>query len=188
MSDILWLIFEFFKAGLFAVGGGLATLPFLARMSESHPTWFTTEMLANMVAISESTPGPLGVNMATYVGYTVAGVPGGIIATLSLVAPSVIIIMLIYKVLQQYKNSPAVESVFTGLRPAVTGLIAAAGFSVFRMAVLTGDPGSIFTLVSWKALALFAVLFAGTQWKKTKNLHPVAFIAVGAVVGLLVAF
>ena len=188
MSDILWLLFEFFKAGLFAVGGGLATLPFLARMSESHPTWFTTEMLANMVAISESTPGPLGVNMATYVGYTVAGVPGGIIATLSLVAPSVIIIMLIYKVLQQYKNNPTVESVFTGLRPAVTGLIAAAGFSVFRMAVLTGPKDSVFTMVSWKALILFAILFAGTQWKKTRGLHPILFIAAGAVAGLFVAF
>jgi len=188
MSDILWLIYEFFKAGLFAVGGGLATLPFLTRMSVSHPDWFTTEMLANMVAISESTPGPLGVNMATYVGYTVAGVPGGVIATLSLVAPSVIIIMLIYRVLQQYKNNRTVENVFTGLRPAVTGLIAAAGFSVFRMAVLTGGSGSLITLVSWKALLLFAVLFAGTQWKKTRGLHPVLFIAAGAVVGLLVAF
>ena len=182
MSDILWLVFEFFKAGLFAVGGGLATLPFLARMSESHPAWFTTEMLANMVAISESTPGPLGVNMATYVGYTVAGVPGGIVATLSLVAPSVIIIMLIYRVLQQYKNNPTVENVFTGLRPAVTGLIAAAGFSVFRMAAFVGG------VLSWKALVLFGAVLALTQWKKTKGLHPVLFIAAGAVVGLLVAF
>ena len=187
MSNILWLIYEFFKAGLFAVGGGLATLPFLTQMSVSHPDWFTTEMLANMVAISESTPGPLGVNMATYVGYTVAGIPGGIIATLSLVAPSVAIIMIIYRVLEQYKNSPAVQSVFGGLRPAVTGLIAAAGFSVFRMAILTGE-GSLLALVNWKALALFAVLFALTQWKKTKDLHPVLFIAAGAVVGLLVAF
>ena len=187
MSDILWLIYEFFKAGLFAVGGGLATLPFLTRMSVSHPDWFTTEMLANMVAISESTPGPLGVNMATYVGYTVAGIPGGIIATLSLVAPSVVIIMLIYRVLEAYKNSPLVESIFSGLRPATTGLIAAAGFSVFRMAILTGESGGLLSLVSWKALALFAVLFAGTQWKKTKSLHPAAFIAIGAAVGLLVA-
>lgn len=188
MTDILWLIYEFFKAGLFAVGGGLATLPFLARMAESHPAWFTTEMLANMVAISESTPGPLGVNMATYVGYTVAGIPGGAIATLSLVAPSVAIIMLIYRVLQQYKNSAAVKSIFGGLRPAVTGLIAAAGFSVFRMAVLTGETGSLAALVNWKALALFAVLLAGTQWKKTKGFHPVLFIAVGALVGLLASF
>ena len=186
MTDILWLIFEFFKAGLFAVGGGLATLPYLTRMSQAHPTWFTTEMLANMVAISESTPGPLGINMATYVGYTVAGIPGGVVATLALVTPAVIIIMLIYRVLQQYKTNPLVVSGFGALRPAVTGLIAAAGYSVFRMAVLTGDPGSLFTLISWKALALCAALFALTQIKKTKNLHPVLFIAAGAVVGLLV--
>ena len=186
MTDILWLIYEFFKAGLFAVGGGLATLPFLSRMSQAHPHWFDTQMLANMVAISESTPGPLGVNMATYVGYTVAGIPGGIIATLSLVCPSVIIIMLIFKVLEQYKNNPLVQSGFAGLRPAVTGLIAAAGYSVFRMAVLTGGGDTIFTIISWKALLLFAVIFVLTQLKKTKGLHPALFIACGAVVGLLV--
>ena len=124
--------------------------------------------------------------MATYVGYTVAGVPGGVIATLALVAPAVAIIMLIYRVLQQYKTNPLVVSGFAALRPAVTGLIAAAGYSVFRMAVLTGEPGSLFTLVSWKALILCIVLFVLTQLKKTKNLHPVLFIAVGAAVGLLV--
>ena len=182
MTRILWLIYEFFKTGLFAVGGGLATLPFLTRMSASHPDWFSTEMLANMVAISESTPGPLGVNMATYVGYSVAGVPGAVTATLSLVCPSVIIIMLIYRVLQQYKNHPVVQNVFAGLRPAVTGLIAAAGFSVFRMAAFVGG------VLSWKALVLFGAVLALTQWKKTKGLHPVLFIAVGAVVGLLVQF
>ena len=186
MSDILWLVVEFFKAGLFAVGGGLATLPYLTRMAENHPTWFTTEMLANMVAISESTPGPLGINMATYVGYTVAGIPGGVTATLSLVAPSVIVTLLIYRVLRQYKSSPLVQDVFGGLRPAVTGLIAAAGFSVFRMAVLTGPSDSLLTLINWKALALGAVIFALTQLKQTKNLHPALFIAAGAVVGLLV--
>ena len=186
MSEILWLIYEFFKAGLFAVGGGLATLPYLTRMGESHPSWFTTEMLANMVAISESTPGPLGINMATYVGYTVAGIPGGVIATLALVTPSVIIIMLIYRVLRQYKDSPLVQSGFRGLRPAVTGLIAAAGYSVLRMAVLTRSGEGLLSQVSWAALALFAALLALTQWKKTKNLHPALFIAVGAVVGLLV--
>ena len=186
MTNILLLIYEFFKAGLFAVGGGLATLPFLTRMCQTHPDWFTTEMLANMVAISESTPGPLGVNMATYVGYTVAGIPGGIIATLSLVAPSVIVILLIYRVLNQYKNNRYVENAFSGLRPAVTGLIAAAGFSVFRMAVLTGTSSGLLGRISWPALALFAVILFLTQWKKTKKLHPILFICVGAAVGLLI--
>lgn len=185
MSDLFWLVFEFFKAGLFAVGGGLATLPYLSRMSQSHPTWFTTEMLANMVAISESTPGPLGVNMATYVGYTVAGIPGGIVATLSLVAPSVIIIMLIFKVLEQYKNNPLVQSGFSGLRPAVTGLIAAAGFSVLRMSVFREGAAGFVDMFRWKGIILFVALFALTQFKKTKNLHPILFIVCGAVIGLL---
>ena len=185
MSDLLWLVFEFFKAGLFAVGGGLATLPFLTRMSQNHPAWFTTEMLANMVAISESTPGPLGVNMATYVGYTVAGIPGGVLATLSLVMPSVIIIMLIFRVLEQYKSNPLVQNGFAGLRPAVTGLIAAAGFSVLRMSVFNADGIGFFGMFRWKAILLLAVLFALTQMKKTKDFHPILFIACGAVIGLI---
>ena len=90
----LRLFLEFFKAGLFAVGGGLATLPFLSNMATSTG-WFTHSQLADMVAVSESTPGPLGVNMATYVGYTVKGVPGAVIATLGLITPSVIIILII---------------------------------------------------------------------------------------------
>jgi len=186
MMKLLVLLYEFFKIGLFSVGGGLATLPFLTQMSASHPDWFSTEMLANMVAISESTPGPLGVNMATYVGYTVAGIPGGILATLSLVCPSVIIIMLIYRVLNQYKNNRQVQNAFAGLRPAVTGLIAAAGFSVLRMAVITGGEGGFFSRINWIGAAVFAMLVFFTQWNKTKKLHPILFIAVGAVLGLLI--
>ena len=89
----LTLIGEFFKTGLFAVGGGLATLPFLSRMGEIYG-WFTKEELANMIAVSESTPGPIGVNMATYVGFSTAGVPGAVVATLGLITPSVIIILI----------------------------------------------------------------------------------------------
>lgn len=184
----LMLAYEFFKAGLFAVGGGLATLPFLTQMSISHPDWFTQEMLANMVAISESTPGPLGVNMATYVGYTTAGIPGALTATFALVCPSVIIIMLIYKVLEQYKNSPLVQSVFSGLRPATTGLIAAAGFSVFKMSVYTANAAGFFSGIHWLGILFFLVLLWFREWKKTSKLHPIVFIAVGAAAGLLIAF
>ena len=187
MTDLLWLIYEFFKTGLFSIGGGLATLPYLTRMGEAHAGWFSPEMLANMVAISESTPGPMGVNMATYVGYTVAGIPGAVLATLSLVAPSVIIIMLVYKILQKYINHPRVQNVFAALRPAVTGLIAAAGFSVLRMAVLNGQGEGILSFINVKALIFYAVILFLTQWKKTKNIHPVLFIAAGAVLGLIVA-
>ena len=90
----LQLFWEFFKAGLFSVGGGLATLPFLYDISD-RLGWFTHAQIADMLAISESTPGPIGVNMATYAGFTSAGIPGGVVATLGLVTPSVIVILII---------------------------------------------------------------------------------------------
>jgi len=179
---LLLLCWEFFKTGLFAVGGGLATLPFLNQMSVKYPHWFTTEMLADMVAVSESTPGPIGVNMATYVGYTVAGIPGALLATCSLVLPSLITILIVARVLDRFQKNRYVITAFEGLRPAVAGLIAAAGWSVFRMAILTGN--SVLG-INWVALALFAVLFFFTQFKPTKKLHPLLFIAVGALFGVL---
>ena len=100
----LRLFYEFFKAGLFAVGGGMATLPFLYDISDSTG-WFTHSQLADMIAVSESTPGPIGVNMATYVGYTTGGIPGAVIATLGLITPSIIIILIIAKALQAFRQS-----------------------------------------------------------------------------------
>ena len=100
----LRLMIEFFKTGLFAIGGGLATLPFLYELSEKTG-WFTTTDISNMIAISESTPGPIGINMSTYVGFHTAGLLGGIVTTLSLVLPSIIIIEIISKVLTKFKES-----------------------------------------------------------------------------------
>lgn len=177
---ILTLCIEFFLTGLFAIGGGLATLPFLTQMSLRHPEWFTQEMLVNMVAVSESTPGPIGVNMATYVGYTVAGVPGSILATLSLVLPSLIIIMIIARLLEQYRNNPLVDTVFGTLRPVVVGLIASAAFTILKL-VLMPTAGAGF---AWINLVLLAVLFTLTQFKPTRNLHPILFILIGAALGI----
>ena len=105
----LLLFAEFFKIGLLAVGGGLVTLPFLFDLAEKYP-WFDVKTLTDMVAISESTPGPLGVNMATYAGFSAAGIGGGIVATLGLVLPSLLIIVLLAKVLQKYRNHPILFS------------------------------------------------------------------------------
>ncbi len=181
--ELLKMCYEFFKTGLFAVGGGLATLPFLSRMSDSYPHWFTQAQLADMVAVSESTPGAIGVNMATYVGYTVFGIPGAVLATLSLVLPSIIVITLIAKALDRYNNSILVQTTFTALRPAVTGLIAAAGYAVFSMAVSL-DFGAI-SSISLPSLILFAALAVLTNIKKLSKIHPVAFIALGAAAGLI---
>ncbi len=190
MTLYLRLYWEFFKTGLFAVGGGMATLPFLKDIGASTG-WFTQTDLMNMLAVSESTPGPVGINMATYVGYTVAGVPGAIIATIGEVTPSIVVILIVAAMLAKFRDSRFVANAFYGLRPASAGLIAAAGFSVVMLALVREDAfkasGNILDLFSWKGLALAAVIWVLTNLvKKTKDLHPIFFIAASAVVGILV--
>ena len=191
MMIYVQLFFEFFKAGLFAVGGGMATLPFLYDMSDKMG-WFTYADLANMVAISESTPGPIGINMATYVGYTLRGVPGAVTATVGLITPSIIVILIIAKFLQAFKDSPLVDAAFYGLRPASTGLIAAAGLSVLALVLVNpgvSENAGILELINLKSILLIAILYYFTAvCKKTKGLHPVCFIAASAVVGIVFQF
>ena len=188
----LRLFIEFFKTGLFAVGGGMATLPFLYAMSDSTG-WFSHEMLADMIAVSESTPGPIGVNMATYVGFETAGIAGALVATLGLVTPSVIVVLLIAKALAAFRSNRYVDAAFYGLRPCSVGLIAAAGLLVVKVALLDTElfaaTGAIADLVNFKALALAALLIVLTRFvKQTKGLHPVVFIALSAAVGIAFGF
>jgi len=186
----LRLFWEFFKIGLFAVGGGMATVPFLQTLGE-RTLWFTTEELANMIAVSESTPGPIGVNMATYVGYTTAGVPGGIIATLGLIAPSIIIILIVAAVLEQFRESRYVKAAFYGLRPASAGLIAAAALAIILIAFFGVD--TVFDVsvsaIRIRHVILAAVLFVLIRYvPKVKELHPICFILFAAVAGIIFAF
>ncbi|MEG0779474.1 MAG: chromate transporter [Oscillospiraceae bacterium] len=186
------LFYEFFKTGLFAVGGGMATLPFLYDMSDATG-WFTHAQLANMLAVSESTPGPLGVNMATYVGFTTAGLPGALIATLGLITPSVVVILLVAAFLNSFRHNRFVDAAFYGLRPASAGLIAAAGCTVLSVALLRVElwqaTGVLLDLVNLPALALAAVLLVLTRWVKcTRGLHPIVFILVSAVLGVVCKF
>ena len=189
----LRLFFEFFKVGLFSVGGGLATLPFLTDMG-SRTGWFSAADLANMVAISESTPGPMGVNMATYVGFHTGGVPGGVIAVLGLIAPSILVILIIAGFLQKFRESRYVDAVFYGLRPASTALIAAAFVQVCSIALLLHNDLNaaaavvVTRLVHWPSLILAVVLFLLMREKHLKKLHPIVFIAVSAVVGIIFKF
>ena len=195
----LRLFYEFFKVGLFSVGGGLATLPFLRHLGEVTG-WFSAADLANMVAVSESTPGAMGINMATYVGFTVggqSGLPGGnivgaVIATLGLVAPSILVILIIAKFLQKFRQSRVVDGGFSGLRPASTGLIAAAGLSVAQIALLTGAAwtgwNSLTAIINWKGVILAAVVFVCMQVKALKKLHPIVYIAAAAVIGVVFQF
>ena len=182
---LLRLFVEYFKIGLFSVGGGLATIPFLSDLG-SRTGWFTAGDLADMLAVSESTPGPIGVNMATYVGFRLGGIPGGVIATLGLIAPSVIVILVISLFLQKFRRSRAVDAVFRGLRPASMGLIAAAFVQVCSIALLNGaaSGGMGAAAVNWPAVALAAVIFLCMRYTPLKKLHPVAFIALAAVVGI----
>lgn len=195
----LRLFYEFFQVGLFSVGGGLATIPFLQHMGESTG-WFTPADLANMIAVSESTPGAMGVNMASYVGFTVggqSGLPlgnflGCVVATVGLITPSIAVILVIAKFLQRFRSSRGVDAVFYGLRPASTALIAAAGLSVAQIALLTGTAWSgleqIAALLNWKAVLLCAAVFACTRIRPLNKLHPIVYIAASAVVGVVFAF
>lgn len=181
----LSLFWEFFKTGLFAVGGGMATFPFLADMAD-RTGWFTQNELANMIAISESTPGPMGVNCATYAGFHVAGVPGGIIATMGLVAPSIIVILVISAFLAAFRSNPVVDKVFHALRPASVALIAAAGFSVAAMALFYEGGGALYTRLNLRACILAAVvLWLSQYFRRTRKVHPVVWIALSAVAGVL---
>ena len=184
----LQLFYEFFKIGLFAVGGGMATLPFLQHLSETTG-WFSQSLITDMIAISESTPGPIGINMATYVGCSVAGVLGGIIATLGEILPAIVIVVIVSKSLERFRQSYIVEDAFYGLRPAVTGLIAAAGISVMRNSVLNWElyqkSGILLNLLDFRKLIFFVVVFLAI--KKFK-LHPICYIACSAVVGIVLHF
>lgn len=184
----LRLFFEFFKIGLFAVGGGMATLPFLQRLGESTG-WFDSQLITDMVAISESTPGPIGINMATYVGYNVAGFFGGFVATMGEILPCIIIVIIFARSLERLRGNRYLDFAFYGMRPAVTGLIAAAAISVVQVAVFNTEmyktTGVITDLADPKKIIYFVLVFIAI--KKFKK-HPVAYIAVSAVVGLLFRF
>ncbi len=189
MKSLLTLIFEFFKIGLFSVGGGLATLPFLYRLANKYP-WFSLNQIPDMIAISESTPGPLGVNMATYVGFRHSGLIGGVCATAGLIFPSVVIIILISKFLDKFRTNKYVEYAFYALRPAVMGLIAAAGFGVLIGALFHSASleelrldtlGSMFGIE--EGILFVVLLFATNKWKK----HPVFYILLSAAAGILLA-
>ncbi len=188
----LSLFLEFFKTGLFSVGGGMATLPFLYQMADTKG-WFTAEQLADMVAVSESTPGPIGVNMATYVGFLTGGIPGALVATIGLVTPSVIIILLIARVLEKFRSNKTVDAGFYGLRPCSVGLIAAAGLLVVKIALFHFDrfaeTGRFLDTLNIKAIILAAVLLVLTRYvKPLKKLHPVFFILASAVAGVVFSF
>lgn len=177
MMILLQLFYEFFFIGALSIGGGLATVPFLQSLSE-RTGWFTLAELADMIAVAESTPGPIGINLATYVGFRTHGLLGVAFAVVGLVAPAIITIMIIARILDRFKDSPYVKWAFKGLRPASCALIAAAGFGLMRLSLFDGG-------LQIPELILFAALIV--PMIKTK-LHPLVFIGFSAVVGIIFKF
>ena len=186
LLTLLMLMWEFFKAGLFAIGGGLATIPFIYDIAARY-SWLDAAIVPDMIAIGESTPGPIGVNIATYAGYNAAG---AVLATLALVFPSMVVIILVSKVLKKFAENRFVDGVFYTIRPAVTAMIAAAGWTVLSTSVIDLSAVSagwsfenLLAMFHPVALVLFAAAFAASKiWKK---LHPIALIAAGAAVGII---
>ncbi len=181
MMTLLTLCWEFFKTGLFSVGGGLATIPFLFKIGENYG-WYSVAELTNMVAVAESTPGPIGVNMSTYVGTVVCGITGGILATLSLVLPSIIVILIVARFLEKFSENKLVKDIFYGLRPAVAGMLFASVLSVFETSLFKGD---FMSGIDLKYFILFGILLFGIfKFKK----HPILYIGIGAIIGILFGF
>lgn len=186
---LLQLFWEFFKTGLFSVGGGLATLPFLYDMGE-RTGWFTAQQVADMLAVSESTPGPIGVNMAVYTGYTTAGVAGSVCALVGLVLPSIIIIIAVAAFLKAFRENRYVAGAFYGIRPASTGLIAAAGLTVAGQVLLCTSAWEgwprFWTVIRWESCLLAALVILVSR--KLPKLHPAVFILFCAVIGAVFRF
>ena len=182
MNDIAALILGFFRIGLFAIGGGPATIPFLMDMAREQP-WFSLEELGDMIAISESTPGPVGVNMATYAGFKCLGLPGGVVATLSLTVPSIVIIIIIARFLEGFQENRIVKAVFAGIKPAVTALIASAVLTMIRVSLFEITEGVLTPRIP--SIILGIAIFVLLQWKGTKKLHPALWFLFAAVIGVV---
>lgn len=182
MKELLQVFFEFFKIGLFAVGGGPATIPFLIDLSDKTD-WYTMEELTNMIAISESTPGPIGLNMATYVGFHTLGIFGGLVSSIGLTLPSVVVIILIAKFLNNFNENPYVKNAFWGIRPAVTALIFAAVLSMCKASLFVTGEGGMQPAVG--SMIICAAAFGLMQVKKLKKLHPAVWILGAAVLGIV---
>ena len=182
----LQLFVEFFKTGLLAIGGGLATLQFLKEIAQTY-SWFSVSQLTDMIAISESTPGPIGVNMSTYAGFHAAGIPGAIVSTLALVLPSYIIILIVSRFMEKFRNSPLVNNIFYGIRPATAGLIAGAMFEVFVLSLFDTQAyaasGSLIDLFRFVPIVIYIAALVSVF--RLPNVHPIVFIIFGAALGVV---
>lgn len=185
ITTLLSLFWEFFKIGLFAVGGGPATLPYLMELTNRFD-WYSMEELTTMIAVSESTPGPLGLNMSTYAGFETLGLFGGLVSTLGLVIPSVIIICIIAKFLENFNENKFVKGAFAGIRPAVCAVIAASVYNVCKVSLFSSEATGY--IPYWKTIVLCIVVFALLQVKKLSKFHPALWLLIAAIIGIVFKF
>lgn len=188
METLFWLFVEFFQTGLFAVGGGLATIPFIYDIAARY-NWLDAAQLPNMIAVAESTPGPIGINVATYAGFHAAGVLGALVATFALVLPSFIIILLISKALEKFRSNRFVNGALTTIRPVSAAMISAVAVTMVFTAAVVGQAyqpsAEYFSQTNLLALALVAAFaFAIMKFKK----HPILYIGIGAALGIALGY
>jgi chromate transporter len=188
MMKLLYLFITFFRIGLFAVGGGLATLPFLFELADNAvevdgaASWLTREMIGNMLAVAQSSPGAIGANLSAYTGLRYAGIGGGYAAVLGLITPSIIIIIIVARMLKAFKENAVVESLFSGFRPAAAGLLSAAGFGAIALSLWNAAAPVWYLFIRWKEALIFAVIFFLIfKFKK----HPIIYIAAAGVIGIV---
>ena len=184
----LRLFWEFFKAGLFTVGGGLASLPFLYEISDKTG-WYSYAQLADMIAISESTPGPIGINMATYEGFTSAGVLGSVVASIGFIVPPLIIASIVSRFLKKFSENRLVKGAFYGLRAVSVALVCSALVSVAEISLINvplfGETGNFFDLISIPGIVLAVLCWFVL---KKKNPHPVVILGMSAAAGIAFGF
>ena len=177
----LQLFYTFFKIGLFGFGGGYAMLSMIQGEVVTRYDWVSTQEFTDIVAISQSTPGPIGINAATYVGFTATGsIWGSVIATFAVVLPSFILMLTISKFFLKYQNHPAVEAVFCGLRPAVVGLLASAALVLMNVENFGSPTDDTYTFVI--SIIIFLVAFIGT---KKYHANPILMIIACGIAGLI---
>ena len=183
---LLYLIVTFVKIGLFSVGGGLATLPFLFEVADHSQAggsgWLTKEMIGNMLAVAQSLPGAIGVNLSAYTGFRYNWISGAYVAAVSLIAPSVIVILIVARMLKAFRENAVVTSLFGGLRPAAAGLLSAAGFGAIALSLWNSAAPVWYAYIRWKETLIFVVFFFLIyKFKK----HPVIYVIAAGVVGVV---
>ena len=178
----LFLFATCFAIGLFAIGGGLATIPFFFQLADNHPDWLTRETIGNMLAVVQASPGAIGPNLSAYAGLLHAGIPGGYIAALGLVAPAIVVIIIVARTLQAFKESVAVKNLFSGFRPAAAGLLSAAAFGVIALSLWNAAAPVWYTHIRWKETLIFAILFfLIVKFKK----HPIVYVIAAGAAGVI---